>query len=158
MGDKSKRSKYHTTNLSPALRIFIGARNEAIKAGFTDNGGAIHSVERILDILSLRLVYPDLRHINNLKSDANAEISEEAHKARTRGEPVFIEHVLPQRAYARKVIELVAAGRSDDELINFITRNYRLVILSKDETSRINRINRSRIASDRIADAGIKLL
>ena len=31
-------------------------------AGFTDNGGAIHSAERILNMLGLCLVYPDLSH------------------------------------------------------------------------------------------------
>ena len=43
--------KYRAENLIPALRLFIEARNKAIEMGFTDNGGAIHSVERIVDIL-----------------------------------------------------------------------------------------------------------
>jgi len=55
-------------------------------AGFTDNGGAIHSAERILNILGLCLVYPDLSHINNLRKYAKAEFSVKALAAYDRGE------------------------------------------------------------------------
>ncbi len=149
--------KYHHENLIPALRLFIEARTKALEGGFTDNGGAIHSVERILDILSMHLCFPHLSHINNLKADLNAEISEAAHEARSRGEKILIEHVLPQRAYAQKVIALVNEGATDADLIAFIKANYRLVLLTQEETTRINRLNRSRLSDDRIADAGIKL-
>lgn len=149
---------YHVGNLIPALRLFIEARNEALKLGFTDNGGAIHSVERILDILSQRIVYPTHRHINDYKTDPSAEISIDAQRARERGESIFIEHVRPQRAYAREVIAFVGKGCSDGELIEFISARYRLVLLSKDETRRINSLNRSCITNDRIADAGIDLV
>ena len=148
---------YRPDNLLPALRLFVEARNKAVESGFTDNGGAIHSVERILDILSLRICYPHLSHINNLKKDSAATTSVEAQKARQRGEPVLIEHVLPQRAYARKIIEIVNAGGSNDDVIHFIKENYRLVLLTKEETAKINRLNRSKITKDRIADAGIEL-
>jgi len=149
--------KYRAENLLPALRLFIEARNKAVAGGFTDNGGAIHSIERILDILSLSVCYPGLTHINGIKKDPATEISVQAHEARQQGEPVFIEHVLPQRAYARKVIELVNDGASDDDILKFIKANYRLVLLTKAETTRINRLNRSTITNDRIADAGIPL-
>jgi hypothetical protein len=149
--------KYHTKNLLPVLRLFIEARNKALEGGFTDNGGAIHSVERILDILSMHVRYPHLTHINGLKTNPAAEMSVEAHRARERGEQLFIEHVLPQRAYAQKVIELVNDGATDDELLHFIQANYRLVLLTRDETAKINRLNRSRITVDRIAEAGIEL-
>ena len=33
-------------------------RNEMLADGFTDNGGAIHSASRILDILCHRVCYP----------------------------------------------------------------------------------------------------
>lgn len=149
--------KYHTENLLPALRLFVQARNEALKGGFTDNGGAIHSVERILDILSMHVCYPHLSHINSLKTDPTAEISFHAYQARERGEPLLIEHVLPQRAYAQKVIELLNDGATDEELLNFIKKNYRLVLLTSEETVNINRLNRSKITDDRIADAGIQI-
>jgi hypothetical protein len=149
--------KYHIGNLLPALRLFIGARNKALEGGFTDNGGAIHSVERILDILSLHICFPHLTHINGLKTHPEAEISEAAFQSRLRGEPLYIEHVLPQRAYARKVIDLINAGTSDDELTAYIKAHYRLVLLTLDEAKQINRLNRSRITDDRIADAGIRM-
>jgi hypothetical protein len=149
--------KYNEKNLIPALRLFAEARNKALESGFTDNGGAIHSVERIVDILSLSLCYPHLSHINNLKNDPTAEISLEAQKARQRGEPIKIEHVMPQRAYAREIIKVIEAGDSDDDLVAFIKNNYRLVLLTKEETAMINRLNRSKITDDRIADAGIVL-
>jgi len=149
--------KYSTENLLPALRLFINARNKAVEGGFTDNGGAIHSVERILDILSIHVRYPHLSHINSLKVDPAAEISVQAHEARARGEPVLIEHVLPQRAYARRVIEMVNGGASNDDILRFIKENYRLVLLTKEETAKINQLNRSRITEDRITDAGIAL-
>ncbi len=150
--------KYHTGNLLPALRLFIAARDKALEAGFTDNGGAIHSVERILDILSVHVRYPHLSHGNKLKVDPAAEISVQAHKARERGETLRIEHVLPQRAYARKVIDLVVSdGATDEEVLRFIKENYRLVLLTEEETTKINQQNRSSITEDRIADAGIGL-
>lgn len=149
-------SKYDERNLLPALRLFIDARNKALETGFTDNGGAIHSVERILDILCVRVCY-GLTHINNLKRDPAAEISVAAHNARERGEPVLIERVKPQRAFARDVIERVYNSAIDDQLIRFIKRNYRLVLLIEDEMLALNRINRSKLTKDRIAEAGIKL-
>ena len=132
-------AKYTPDNLIPALRLFIEARNNAVDSGFTDNGGAIHSVERILDILSQRLCFAGLTHTNHLKKSTDAEISVAAHAARIRGENIFIEHVLPQRAYAKEIIARVAKGSTDDELIKYIRENYRLVLLTDEETKRINR-------------------
>lgn len=151
------QGKYIPSTLLPALRLFIKARNRAIKSGFTDNGGAIHSVERILDILCQRVQYPNLRHINNLKTDPDAECSVGAHKARRHGEKVLIEHVMPQREFARAVIKLVENGATDDQLLAYIRLHYRLVLLTQEETTALNRSNRSRITPDRLGDAGIKI-
>jgi hypothetical protein len=149
--------KYHHENLIPALRLFIKARNEAVQIGFTDNGGAIHSAERIHDILCVSVCYPHLAHINDLKRDPDATISVEAHAARERGESLLIEHVLPKRAFTREVIELVGNGATNEQLLAFIKDRFRLVLLTKDETTALNRHNRSSITPNRIADAGIKL-
>jgi hypothetical protein len=150
--------KYHPAMLLPALRLFIDARNRALEIGFTDNGGAIHSVERILDILCHRVKYPWMRHINDLKKKPDAERSVDAHEARERGEKVLIEHVMPQRAFAQAVIGIVTEGASNDDVIAFILKHYRLVLLTPNETSVLNRLNRSRIAPDRLNDAGIRLV
>ncbi|AUO22882.1 hypothetical protein [Pseudomonas sp. NC02] len=149
------QGKYSPPTLLPPLRLFIDARNKAIEAGFTDNGGAIHSVERILDILCQRVKYPNLRHINSLKTRSDAECSIDAHNARMRGERVLIEHVMPQRAFAQEVIRLVTSGCTDEEIISYIQQHYRLVLLSPQETLALNKLNRSRITPDRLAEAGI---
>ncbi len=151
-------TKYKPETMLLPRRQFANARNEALKAGFTDNGGAIHSVERILDILALRLCYPHVSHSNSLKKHLTTECSEEAYAARQQGEGVFIEHVMPQRAYARQIIGLIDSGATDQDILDFVKRTYRLVLLSADETRVINKANRSDISKDRIADAGIKLM
>jgi hypothetical protein len=150
-------SKYTETNLLPALRLFIKARHEARALGFTDNGGAIHSVERILDILSQRIKYPGLSHTHHLKKDMLAERSIGAHEALLRGEKVFIEHVKPQRAFALSVIDIVDDGATDTEIVEYIRSNYQLVLLNGEETRILNLHNRTRISTDRLAEAGITL-
>lgn len=152
-----QRSKYRAESMLPALRLFVAARREALDSGFTDNGGAIHSVERIVDILSSRLCYPHISHINTLKSRQDTECSIGAQSARMNGEAVFLEHVMPQRAFARSICALVESGVMDEEIIAFIRERYRLVLLSADETRALNALNRSRLSDDRIADAGIEI-
>lgn len=157
------KPKYHEDNLIP---IFIKAatfRNEMLRLGFTDNGGAIHSAERVLDILGQRLKYPRLGHINNYKNYDMAEFSEEALRAHTRGEKVLIEHVSPIRDFTRKAIDIIEnkLDNSDDvtqKLRNFVLENYRLVLLTPDETKKLNKINRSKMAGDRLNQAGITIV
>src|SRR3954463_10815932 len=101
---RTRRSKYSAETLIPMFRKAAALRDEMIAAGFTDNGGAIHSASRILDILGLRLNYPNLSHINSLRHHANAECSPAALKAIASGDRVFIEHVSPLRALTRAAI------------------------------------------------------
>ena len=77
-------SKYSANNLVPMFRKAATLRNEMLASGFTDNGGAIHSAERILDILGQRLNYPNLSHLNNLRDYPNAELSPAALEAHQR--------------------------------------------------------------------------
>ena len=150
--------KYEPRAMLVALRHFAKARREALDLGLTDNGGAIHSVERILDIISLRLRYPHLSHINNLKLDDQAEMSDGARTAKMNGEKILIEHVVPQRAYACEVCRMITEEKaSDDELLEYIMRTYRLVLLSEEETKRLNKVNRSRIDALRLQSANIKI-
>ncbi|XRD81766.1 hypothetical protein ISN76_11220 [Dyella halodurans] len=151
------QGKYSPVTLLPALRLFIDARNRANEIGFPDNGGAIHSVERILDILCHRVKYPFLRHINSLKTHPDAECSVGAQMARQRGEKVLIEHVMPQRDFAKAVIKLVGDGATNEKVVSFIQEHYRLVLLSQEETTALNRLNRSRMTPNRLADAGIEI-
>jgi hypothetical protein len=156
---KVTRSKYGSENMLPALRHFILARNEALaKSLITDNGGAIHSIERILDILSLRVCYPHVSHYNSLKTCPDAHRSTAAHYARMRGEKIEIEHVLPKRAYAQAICLMVEEGATDAELLDYIRDNFRLVLLTKEERTTLDRINRSRLSKARLAEAGIAML
>ena len=139
------------------FRKAAALRNEMLASGFTDNGGAIHSAERILDILGQRLNYPGLTHINNLRGYPNAEFSVAALSAAERGERIFIEHVSPLRDLTRRAIAVLDQGATDQELADFVVRHYRLVLLSAEETQHLNRINRSRMTADRLGEAGIQM-
>lgn len=150
-----QRRKYHPDALVKMLRKAASLRNDMLAEGFTDNGGAIHSAERILNLLGLALVYPTLSHQNNVRHLPDAEFSSAARDAHSRGERVFIEHVAPIRALTREVIARIVDGSSDDDLKAFVQRAYRLVLLTADETRALNKTNRSRITPDRLGDAGI---
>ena len=149
--------KYVPENLVPMFRKAAILRNEMLVSGFTDNGGAIHSAERILDFLGQRLNYPRLTHINKLRQYPDAEFSVAALSAYERGERVLIEHVAPLRDLTRQAIGVLDRGASDRELIEFVVRHYRLVLLTVEETQRLNRVNRSRMTPDRLSEAGIKI-
>ena len=138
------------------FRKAASLRNEMIDFGFTDNGGAIHSAERILDILGLCLNYPGLSHINNLRNYSGAEFSFAALEAHERGEKVLIEHVSPHRDFTRGAIAELSSGISDEEFSSYVKRNYRLVLLTIEETQRLNKINRSRMTANRLSEAGIE--
>lgn len=150
-------SKYKPENLIAMFRLAAQLRKRMLKAGFTDNGGAIHSAERILNILGQRLCYPGLTHINNLRNHPNAPFSAAAVLAHAAGERLFIEHVSPHRAFTRLAIEQIEAKVSDEEFARFVQAHYQLALLTADETSRFNRLNRSKMAPDRLASAGVKL-
>lgn len=147
--------KYTPENLAPMFRKAAALRNEMLECGFTDNGGAIHSAERILDILGLRLNYPHLHLHSALCKYPGAEFSDAALVAYEQGEKVLVEHVAPLRDLTRRAIAFLATGATDQELSSFVQEHYRLVLLTKDETQRLNRINRSRMTNNRLSDIGI---
>ncbi|OGN32793.1 MAG: hypothetical protein A3A29_01800 [Candidatus Ryanbacteria bacterium RIFCSPLOWO2_01_FULL_47_79] len=153
-----RRSKYSYKNLLPMFRKAAALRNEMLDVGFTDNGGAIHSAERILDILGMRLKYPGLSHVNNLKNYSKAEFSPAAYKIHRRGRKVLIEHVSPRRALTRVAIKKVKDHATDKELLAFLKRNYRLVLLTTHETALLNKQNRIRIDRNRLKKARIRIM
>ena len=158
MADVPSGSKYSPENLIPMFRKAASLRNEMRDSGFTDNGGAIHSAERILDILGQRLNYCGLSHINNLRNYPGAEFSPAALKAHERGEKIKIEHVSPRRALTRGAIREIDHGASDQEFTDYVRQHYRLVLLTDEETRRLNRINRSEMTRDRLGSAGISVV
>ena len=152
------KSKYTPENLIPIFRKAAKFRDEMIGLGFTDNGGAIHSAERILDILGQRLKYPGLTHINNLDQHQDAEFSLAAFEIWKRGDrrSLKIEHVAPQRAFTREAIDLLRDGATDQAFTDYVRQHYRVVLLTAEEMAHLNKINRSRMTSDRLGGAGIK--
>ena len=131
--------KYSPENLIPMFRKAAALRNEMIDSGFTDNGGAIHSAERILDILGVRLNYPGLSHSNNLRNYPGAEFSPAALEAHERGEKVVIEHESPSRAFTRAAIQEIDNGATNQEFTDYVRRHYRLVLLTAEEAQHLNR-------------------
>ncbi len=126
-----------------------------LDAGFTDNGGAIHSAERILDILGQRLNYPGLNHIRDICEYDGAEFSWEALRAHRRGDKPRIEHVSPTREFTRRAIHALDNG--EDSLVEFVRQHYRVVLLTPEEMKHLNRVNRTKMSSDRLGQAGIRV-
>ena len=78
------------------------------------------------------------------------------------GGKVLIEHVSPLRAFTRKAICLLGEKPEDTlivrkRLVKFIKKHYRLVLLTPEETSRLNRENRSNMDSQRLEKSGIQV-
>jgi hypothetical protein len=153
----SSNGKYQPEQLLEMFRMAAIMRNHMIDAGFTDNGGAIHTASRILDILGSRLNYPDIRHVNSLKNSEFAEFSESAWALNKREEKIFIEHVAPLRALTRAAIRLTDKGCGDEEFICFLKSNYRLALLSPEETQKLNKKNRTKMQENRLQDSGIEV-
>ena len=153
-----RKQKYEPAMLIEMFRLAADLRKKMLAGGFTDNGGAIHSAERILHILGLRLCYPSLSHINNLRNLPNAPFSVDALAAYRAGEKVLIEHISPHRALTRLAIAKIEASSTDDEFTGFVKTNYQLALLTEAETTRLNRLNRSNIAADRLKSAQIALV
>lgn len=154
--DKLPHGKYDPDLLIKMFRKAAALRNEMVAAGFTDNGGAIHCAERILDILGQRLNYPGLSHGNGLKHYKNAEFSDAAWELHQTNRAVLVEHVAPRRHLTQMAIEKIQTA-SDAQFRIFVKRYYKTVLLSPDETLRLNRLNRSKVCSNRLSAAGIKV-
>ena len=153
---KLPHGKYDPNLLIKMFRKAAALRNEMLEAGFTDNGGAIHTAERILDILGQRLNYPGLSHGNGLKHYKNAEFSDAAWELHQNNRAILVEHVSPKRHLTRMAIERIQTA-SDAQFRIFIKRHYKTVLLSPDETLRLNRLNRSKVCTSRLDAAGIKV-
>ena len=153
---KMPHGKYDPDLLIKMFRRAAALRNEMVAAGFTDNGGAIHCAERILDILGQRLNYPGLSHGNGLKHYKSAEFSDEAWALHQTNKAVLVEHVSPRRHLTQMAIAKVTTA-SDAQFRAFVKRYYKTVLLSPEETLRLNRLNRSRVCTNRLKEAGIKV-
>jgi hypothetical protein len=153
-----RRSKYTITGLTSSFRLAAKFRNEANQQGTTDNIGAIHSAERILNESLAPLIVYGAFDPKQLRRHPKVRWSVKAKAATRRGERTQFEHVAPKRALTIKAIELVMKSKNDEPLLRFIKRNFRLAVLTPDQRSHLDRHNRSRIDPKRLEKAGIKIV
>ena len=112
---------------------------------------AVHSIGRALN-------YPGLSNdsVSVVRKYSGAVFSAAAWDAHLRGAgkgELRTEHVSPQRELTRKAIALVTDGGSDAELIDLVRRFYLMVVLTMDEVSRLDRVNKSKIEPGRLEKA-----
>lgn len=151
-------SKYNQADLLAALRIAVMARVAMLSIdSITDSVGAIHSVERVLDALSMLVKYPNISTGDLAVHCPSLERSVEAQRAIESRHRVEVEHVAPKREYSIGVCNIIAAGATNNDILAYIQRHYRLVLLTPQERRSMSRKNRSRLTTDRLADAGIQV-
>lgn len=150
--------KYQADLLITMFRKAAEFRNQMLDSGFSDNAGAIHSAERVMDLLGLRLNYPGLSHRNNLRTHDQAKFSKAAWNEYKHGRTVRIEHVAPLRAFTRKAIEFLNRKVDDKAFARFVRRHYVLVLLTPEEMQRLNRVNASKMDPHRLRSANITKL
>jgi hypothetical protein len=68
----------------------------------------------------------------------------------TLADKVLIEHVSPARDFTRRAINKIDELDNDD-FAKFVKRHFRLVLLTPEETFRLNRQNRFKMTSNRLA-------
>jgi hypothetical protein len=148
-----------TETLIEALRSFEGWRKSAHKTGVNDNVGAIHSAERIAEMLSLKIAYPGLTHINNLRHkefawfSINAKIAfDEDKKAQ-----IEIEHVSPKRAYTIALLKKISETEDKVKIKKWVKENFKLALLTPPERAHLDKVNRTRMCPDRLKSVEINM-
>ena len=63
----------------------------------------------------------------------------------------------PHRELTRMAIAKIESGASDADFLEFVRSHFQLALLTEEESIRLNKLNRSKVASDRLASAGIYL-
>lgn len=150
-------------SMMPAFRLFWQARNEAVGNGLlSDNWGAIYSCNRIATIMADFLCYDGMSTLSKpYKMHPSAQMSAAAFAHRERGlaqgldaseitAGLKVEHVLPQREMTLRLGAMIDEGKTDTEILGWLKTNYRLVVLTNEETTELNRRNRSRICPNRM--------
>ena len=159
--DKSLNITFGTIRtkiLIDALRSFDKWRLRVVSKGLSDNVGAIHSGERIAEMLSLKIAYPGLTHINNLRHKEFAWFSKKAEAAHKKEGAVEIEHVYPKRAYTIALLRKLSKTEDTVKIEQWIKKNFKLVLLTPSERANLDKVNRTkkRVIAD-FESAGITL-
>jgi len=151
-----KQPKYSWSQLPneafiDALRSFEEWRRRVNSEGINDNAGAIHSAERLAELLSLKIAYPGLSHINELRNYDGAKFSKKAWAAFKKGEKVEIEHVSPKRAYTIALLSALSKTNDKNKIKKWIRKNFKLILLTTSERVNLDRVNRIRMCPDRLS-------
>lgn len=112
-----------------ALRDCIILRNAMNTQGFSDEKGALQSVEYLLDLLSMQRKY-GLTKLVQLKKSQTAERTHGVTLAINCGDAIRVQHIHTLREWALSFIAKVDEGLSDHDLLSFIDENYRLVLVT----------------------------
>lgn len=115
--------------LLTALRDCICLHNTMNTNGLCDEKGALASVASLLDILSLKRKY-GLVKTSDLKTVKTAERTMGVTLALSCGQAIRVEHIYTLQEWASCFIEKVDAGFTDGELLSFIDKHYRLVLVT----------------------------
>ena len=115
--------------LLTALRDCIELRKTMNTHGLSDEKGALSSVSCLLDFLSCRRKY-GLTRVIDLKKSSTAERTIGVTLSLQLGHAIRVEHIYTQRQWALWFIEKVDDGLNDRELLSFIDRHYRLILVT----------------------------
>ncbi len=121
--------------------------------GLNDNVGAIHSAERIAELLSLKIAYPGLTHINKLRHYKFAWFSKNAKTAFDKDQKakIEIEHIFPKRVYTQELLCKIDEEATSTNITKWINENFKLALLTPDERTTLDKENRTRNSHDRLA-------
>ena len=135
-----------------ALRSFEFWRQRVHLDGVNDNAGAIHSGERMAELLSLKIVYPGLTHIDLLRFHEYAWFSKSAKTAFNNDHRanIEIEHVFPKRVYTVELLSLISKGATSEEITAWIADNFKLALLTPDERLEVDKLDRTVNRLDRL--------
>lgn len=120
--------------------------------GLNDNVGTIHSAERIAELLSLKVAYPGLTHINKLRDYDGAVFSKKAKAVHKKKGKVEIEHVFPKRAYTIALLKKLSQIEDKIKIEKWIKKNFKLVLLTPLERANLDKVNRTKMRPDRLND------
>lgn len=145
--------------LGAEIRAAAAGRKTMNQMGLSDNRGAIHPMERILNIARANLVH-GIAHQSYIKHDMNIEGTVEAFAARKLGKRVDIEHMYPRRESAIAVCRMVEDGASNDALIDYVIQTGRAILLTPEQRAAVDAVpgNRSVYSADRLMKAGLTIL
>ena len=127
--------------------------------GLNDNLGAIHSAERMAELLSLKIAYPGLTHLNKLRYCKFAWFSKDAKNIfdQDKKAKIEIEHIFPKRIYTKELLCKIDEEAENKDITKWIIENFKLALLTPKERAELDKVNRTRMCPDRLKAANIDM-